>query len=85
MRQVGFLRHEVTSLVFIGRDLREEIKPSMESRKGGDQPPLLVTKSELARGDAYRIYLWLNEFRGRHGFDPFGERSVEEKKIFGNS
>jgi transposase len=55
---------------------------SMGSREGGDQPPLWVTTSELSRGEGDLFYRRLNELLGRHGFDPFVERLVEEKKIF---
>src|SRR6266508_1926715 len=55
---------------------------SMGSREGGDQPPLWVTTSELSRGEGHLFYRRLNELLGRHGFDPFVERLVEEKKIF---
>src|SRR5713226_8541802 len=55
---------------------------SMGSREGGDQPPLWVTTSELARGEGHLFYRRLNGLLGRHGFDRFVERLVEEKKIF---
>lgn len=55
---------------------------SMGSREGGDQPALWVTTSELARGEGHVFYRRLNELLGRHGFDRFVERFVEEKKIF---
>jgi transposase len=55
---------------------------SMGSREGGEQSPLWVTASELARGEGHLFYRRLNELLGRHGFDPFVERLVEEKKIF---
>jgi len=55
---------------------------SMGSREGGEQPPLWVTTSELARGEGHLFYRRLNELLGRHGFDRFVERLVEEKKIF---
>jgi transposase len=55
---------------------------SMGSREGGDQPPLWVTTSELVRGEGHLFYRRLNELLGRHGFDPFVEKLVEEKKIF---
>ena len=55
---------------------------SMGSREGGDQPALWVTTSELARGEGHLFYRRLNELLGRHGFDPFVEKLVEEKKIF---
>ena len=55
---------------------------SMGSREGGDQPPLWVTTSELARGEGHLFYRRLNELLGRHGFDPYVEKLVEEKKIF---
>jgi transposase len=55
---------------------------SMGSREGGERPPLWVTTSELARGEGHLFYRRLNELLGRHGFDPFVERLVEEKKIF---
>jgi hypothetical protein len=53
---------------------------SMGSREGGEQPPLWVTTSELARGEGHLFYRRLNELLGRHGFDPFVEGLVEEKK-----
>ena len=55
---------------------------SMGSREGGDQPPLWVTTSELARGEGHVFYRRLNELLGRHGFDGFVEGLVEEKRIF---
>jgi len=55
---------------------------SMGSREGGDQPPLWVTTSELARGEGHLFYRRLNELLGRHRFDPFVERLIEEKRIF---
>jgi transposase len=55
---------------------------SMGSREGGEQRPLWVTTSELSRGEGHLFYLRLNELLGRHGFDRFVERLVEEKKIF---
>ena len=55
---------------------------SMGSREGGEQPPLWVSTSELARGEGHVFYRGLNELLGRHGFDEFVERLVEEKKIF---
>lgn len=55
---------------------------SMGSRENGKQPPLWVTTSELARGEGHLFYRRLNELLGRHGFDPFVEKLVEEKKIF---
>ena len=36
----------------------------------------------VARGEGHLFYRRLNELLGRHGFDPFVERLVEEKKIF---
>ena len=58
---------------------------SMGSREDGNQPPLWVPTSELARGEGHLFYRRLNELLGRHGFDPFVERLVEEKKIFAES
>jgi transposase len=55
---------------------------SMGIREGGEQPPLWVTTSELARGEGHLFYQRLNELLGRHGFDRFVEGLVEEKKIF---
>jgi transposase len=55
---------------------------SMGSREGGEQRQLWVTTSELSRGEGHLFYLRLNELLGRHGFDRFVERLVEEKKIF---
>src|SRR6266498_3152671 len=55
---------------------------SMGSREGGEQPPLWVTTSELSRGEGHLFYRRLNELLGRHGFDPFVEKLVEERKIF---
>jgi len=55
---------------------------SMGSREGGEQPPLWVTTSELSRGEGHLFYRRLNELLGRHGFDPFVERLIEEKRIF---
>ena len=55
---------------------------SMGSREGGEQSPLWVTTSELARGEGHLFYRRLNELLGRHGFDRFVEKLVEEKKIF---
>lgn len=55
---------------------------SMGSREGGDQAPLWVTTSELARGEGHLFYRRLNELLGRHGLDRFVEGLVEEKKIF---
>ncbi len=55
---------------------------SMGSREGGEQPPLWVTTSELARGEGHLFYRRLNELLGRHGFDRFVEKLVEERKIF---
>ncbi len=55
---------------------------SMGSREGGDQPPLWVTTSELARGEGHVFYRRLNELLGHHRFDRFVEGLVEEKKIF---
>jgi len=55
---------------------------SMGSREGGEQPPLWVTTSELARGEGHLFYRRLNELLGRHRFDPFVERLIEEKRIF---
>jgi transposase len=55
---------------------------SMGSREGGDQPPLWVTTSELARGEGHLFYRRLNELLRRHGFDPFVEKLVEERKVF---
>ena len=37
---------------------------SMGSREGGDQPPLWVTTSELARGEGHLFYRRLNELLG---------------------
>src|SRR5260370_26825516 len=55
---------------------------SMGSGEGGEQPPLWMTASELARGEGPLFYRRLNELLGRHGLDRFVERLVEEKKIF---
>src|SRR5260370_38014908 len=55
---------------------------SMGSGEGGEQPPLWVTTSELARGEGHLFYRRLNEPLGRHGLDRFGEKLVEERKIF---
>jgi transposase len=55
---------------------------SMGSREDGNQPPLWVPTSELARGEGHLFYRRLNDLLARHGFDPFVERLVEEKKIF---
>jgi transposase len=55
---------------------------SMGSREGGEQPPLWVTTSELSRGEGHLFYRRLNELLGRHGFDRFVEKLVEQKKIF---
>ena len=55
---------------------------SMGSRESGDQPALWVTTSELARGEGHLFYRRLNELLGRHGFDRFVEKLVEERKIF---
>ena len=52
---------------------------SMGSREGGDQPPLWVTTSELARGEGHLFYRRLNQLLERHGFDRFVEKLVEEK------
>ena len=53
---------------------------SMGSREGGEQPPLWVTTSELARGEGHLFYRRLNGLLERHGFDRFVERLVEEKR-----
>ena len=55
---------------------------SMGSREGGEQPPLWVSTSELARGEGHVFYRRLNELLGRHGLDGFVEGLVEEKRIF---
>ena len=55
---------------------------SMGSREDGNQPPLWVATSELARGEGHIFYRRLNELLARRGFDRFVEGLVEEKKIF---
>jgi transposase len=60
----------------------EEGTMSMGSREDGNQAALWVTTSELARGEGHLFYRRLNELLGRHGFDPFVERLIEERKIF---
>ncbi len=55
---------------------------SMGSREDGDQPPMWVSTSELSRGEGHLFYRRLNGLLGQHGFDPFVERLVEERKIF---
>ena len=55
---------------------------SMGSREGGEQPPLWVATSELARGEGHLFYRRLNELLREHEFDRYVEGLVEEKKIF---
>src|SRR5712691_10937140 len=55
---------------------------SMGSREGGDQSPLWVRTSELARGEGHIFYRRLNELLGRHGFDAFVEKRVFESGVF---
>jgi transposase len=55
---------------------------SMGTRDGGQQPPIWVEASELARGEGHVFYRRLNELLGRHGFDAFVEKRVFESEVF---
>lgn len=44
---------------------------SMGSREDGNQTPLWVATSELARGEGHVFYRKLKELLARHGFDEF--------------
>ena len=54
---------------------------SMGSREDGNQPPLWVTTSELARGEGHLFYRRVNELLGVTGSIRLS-KLVKERKIF---
>jgi transposase len=55
---------------------------SMGTREDGQQPPIWVDASEVARGEGHVFYRRLNELLRRHGFDAFAEKRVSESGVF---
>lgn len=55
---------------------------SMGTCGDGQQPPIWVETSEIARGEGHVFYRRLNELLRRHGFDAFVEKRVSESGVF---